>query len=137
MNHLDSDYFSTCSATGEQFAGRHILADFWGVERMGDLDFIKETIEESARKAGASILHSYYHPFGEGMGVSGVTVLSESHISVHTWPERNFASIDVFMCGNCDPQTAVDYLQKILEPSSVDHSLNRRGVISAVAQIYS
>ena len=44
MNHLDSDYFSTCSATGDQFAGRHILADFWGVERMGDLDFIKETV---------------------------------------------------------------------------------------------
>ena len=71
------------------------------------------------------------------MGVSGVTVLSESYISIHTWPERNFASIDVFMCGNCDPQTAVDYLQKMLEPSSVDQSLNRRGVISAVAQMYS
>ena len=83
MNHLDSDYFVTCSKTGDQFAGRHILADFWNVERMGDLDFIKEAIEESARKAGATILHSYYHPFGEGMGVSGVTVLSESHISIH------------------------------------------------------
>ena len=47
MNHLDSDYFVTCSKTGDQFAGRHILADFWDVERMGDLDFIKETIEES------------------------------------------------------------------------------------------
>ena len=137
MNHLDSDYFSTCSSTGDQFAGRHILADFWGVERMGELDFIQKTIEESARKAGATILHSYYHPFGKGMGVSGVTVLSESHISIHTWPERNFASIDIFMCGNCDPQTSIDYLQKILKPSSVDQSLNRRGVISAVAQIYS
>ena len=69
--------------------------------------------------------------------MSAVTVLSESHISIHTWPERNFASIDIFMCGNCDPQTSVDYLQKILKPSSVDQSLNRRGVISAVAQIYS
>ena len=83
MNHLDSDYFSMCSSTGDQFAGRHILADFWGVKRMSDLDFIKKTIEESARKAGANILHSYYHPFGDGMGVSGVTVLSESHISIH------------------------------------------------------
>ena len=83
MNHLDSDYFSMCSSTGDQFAGRHLLADFWGVERMSDLDFIKKTIEESARKAGANILHSYYHPFGDGMGVSGVTVLSESHISIH------------------------------------------------------
>ena len=107
MNHLNSDYFVTCSKTGDQFAGRHILADFWDVERMGDLDFIKETIEESARKAGAMILHSYYHPFGEGMVVSGVTVLSESHISIHTWPERNFASLDIFMCGHCDPQNAL------------------------------
>ena len=70
------------------------------------------------------------------MVVSGVTVLSESHISIYTWPERNLASIDVFMCENCDPQNAVDYLQKILKPSSVDQSLNRRGVISAVTQIY-
>ena len=90
---------------------------------MGDLDFI-QTIEESALRAGASIVHSYFHPFGEGMGFSGVTLLSESHISIHTWPERNCASIDVFMCGNCDPQIAVDYLQRILEPSSVDQSLN-------------
>ena len=137
MNHLESDYFSTCSSTGDQFAGQHILADFWGVERMGDLDFIKETIEESARKAGATVLHAFYHPSGEGIEVSGVTALSESHISINTWPERNFASIDIFMCGNCDPHTTVDYLQKIFEPSSVDQSVNRRGVISAVAQIYS
>ena len=103
---------------------------------MGDLDFIKETIEESARKAGAMILLSYYLPFGEGMGVSGVTVLSESHISIHTWPERNFASVDIFMCGNCDPQDALDYLKKILNPSAVNQSLNRRGVIPEIAQMY-
>ena len=137
MNDLDSDYFSMCSSTGDQFAGCHILADFWGVERMSDLDLIKKTIEESARKAGANILHSYYHPFGDGMGVSGVTVLSESHISIHTWPERSFASIDVFMCGNCDPQATINYLEKTFKPSSIDQSLNRRGVVSAVARIYS
>ena len=111
MNHLDSDYFSMCSSTGDQFAGRHILADFWGVERMSDLDFIKKTIEESARKAGANILHSYYHPFGDGMGVSGVTVLSESHISIHTWPELGLAKCDIFCCGeHSRPKEAVEYL---------------------------
>ena len=98
MNHLDSDYFSMCSSTGDQFAGRHILADFWGVERMSDLDFIKKTIEESARKAGANILHSYYHPFGDGMGVSGVTVLSESHISIHTHGQNAILHQLMFLC---------------------------------------
>ena len=102
---------------------------------MGDLDFIQQAIEESARIAGATILHSYYHPFGEGMGVSGVTVLSESHISIHTWPERNFASLDIFMCGDCNPQVALDHLQKIMQPSSIDSSLHRRGLIRAVAQV--
>ncbi len=58
----------TRSLTGDQLAGRHILADFWGVERMGDLGFIRETIEESVRRTGANILHSYYHPFGDEMG---------------------------------------------------------------------
>ena len=68
---------------GDQLAGRHILTDFWGVERMGDLGFIRETIEESVRRTRAKIVHSYYHHFGDEMVVSGVTVLSESHISIH------------------------------------------------------
>ena len=58
----------TRSLTGDQLARRHILADFWGVERMGDLGFIRETIEESVLRTGANILHSYYHPFGDEMG---------------------------------------------------------------------
>lgn len=136
MNHLDSDFFSTCPHSGDQYAGRHILADFWGVLRMGDLDFIQKAIEDSAHKAGATILHSYYHPFGEGMGVSGVTVLSESHISIHTWPERDFASLDIFMCGDCDPQIALDHLVEVMKPESVEQSLNRRGLIKNSDQAY-
>lgn len=132
MNNLNSDYFSTCPDTGHQYAGRHMLADFWGVERMGDLEFIQQAIEESARRAGATILHSYYHPFGEGMGVSGVTVLSESHISIHTWPERNFASLDIFMCGDCDPQVALDYLKSVMQPDSTTENMQRRGLTQAV-----
>lgn len=135
MNHLESDYFSTCSITGDQFCGRHILADFWDVDNMGNLDLIQRTIEEGARKAGATILHSYYHPFGEGMGVSGVTVLSESHISIHTWPERNFASIDIFMCGDCNPQVTLDHMIEVLKPRRVENQLHRRGLTKAIRAI--
>jgi len=129
MNHIESDYFFRCPHTGDQYAGRHILADFWGVENMGNIALIQNAIEESVRRAGATILHSYYHPFGEGMGVSGVTVLSESHVSIHTWPERSFASLDIFMCGVCDPQIALDYLIKTLKPQSVKQGDHRRGLI--------
>lgn len=135
MNTHGTDFFSKCAVSGDEYAGRHILADFWDVKNMGDLAFIQETIEESARVAGATILHSYYHPFGEGMGVSGVTVLSESHISIHTWPERDFASIDIFMCGACDPAVAMRHMADMFKPGRIEDSLNRRGVVKAVAKI--
>ena len=135
MNHVDTDFFSQCDKTGDQYAGRHLLADFWGVKNMDNLELIQNAIEESARQAGATILHSYYHPFGEGMGVSGVTVLAESHISIHTWPERDFASLDIFMCGDCDPQIALDYLKSVLKPESCDQSLKQRGLIKAAQKL--
>lgn len=131
MNTIGTDFFSKCPVSGDEYAGRHILADFWDVKNMGDLAFIQDAIEQSARAANATILHSYYHPFGEGMGVSGVTVLSESHISIHTWPEREFASLDIFMCGECDPQVALDHLVKVMKPGRVESSLNRRGIVEA------
>lgn len=133
MNTLGTDFFSKCPATGDEYAGRHVLADFWDVKNMGDLDFIKQSIEAGAHAAGATILHSYYHPFGEGMGVSGVTVLSESHISIHTWPERDFASIDIFMCGECDPEVALNHLIECFSPGSVENSLHRRGTVKNVS----
>ena len=99
--------------------GQHLLVDFRNVENMDDLDYIKKTIEESARIAGATILHSYYHSFGSGMGVSGVTVLSESHISIHTWPEKGVAYCDIFTCGEqCQPESAVEYLSKWLSSTN-------------------
>lgn len=108
--------------------GQHLLADFQNVENMDDLDYIKKTIEESARIAGATILHSYYHSFGSGMGVSGVTVLSESHISIHTWPEYSSASLDIFMCGECNPEVALDYLVETYKPEAVEKYSQKRGV---------
>jgi S-adenosylmethionine decarboxylase len=135
MNTHDTDYFSTCLETGDQYAGRHMLADFWGVQNMGDAAFIQKAIEDSALAAEATILYSHYHHFGEGCGVSGVTVLAESHISIHTWPERDFASLDIFMCGDCDPQVALAHLKRVMQPSQVDEQLHRRGIVKAVAAI--
>ena len=73
---------------------------------------IDAALKEAAIIAGATILHSHFHHFSPNGGVSGVLVLAESHISIHTWPERDFAALDIFMCGACDPHLAIPVLKR-------------------------
>ncbi len=84
-------------------------------------------LRQAATRAGATILHSHFHHFTPNGGVSGVVVLAESHISIHTWPERRFAAIDIFMCGACNPYDAVPVLRQTFHPDRVDLSEERRG----------
>ena len=79
--------------------------------------------------AGANILHSYIHDFGNG-GVSGVIVLEESHISIHTWPEKAFAAIDVYLCGDCTPIIAIEYLIQAFHPEKYEYVDIKRGITS-------
>lgn len=94
------------------YMGRHVIADLHDVsaEVLGSIDFWKEILIDGAKKSGATVLSDHFHHFGEGYGITGVIVLAESHISIHTWPEKNYAAIDVFMCGTCDPEVAVDHI---------------------------
>lgn len=94
------------------YMGRHVIADLHDVsaEVLGSINFWKDLLIDGAKKSGATVLSDHFHHFGEGCGITGVIVLAESHISIHTWPEKNYAAIDVFMCGNCDPEVAVDYI---------------------------
>jgi len=95
-----------------QPGGRHLILECVGgeIEILKDVARVQCILEESARRASATVLHSYMHHFGGDYGVTGLVCLSESHISIHTWPEEKYAAIDIFMCGNCDPQVAADYI---------------------------
>ena len=119
------DYF--VERDGEKFAGLHLLVDLWGASRLDDPAHIDSALREAALIAGATILHSHFHHFTPNGGVSGVVVLAESHISIHTWPERDFAAIDLFMCGECDPNLSIPVLQAAFAPSRIDLSEQRRG----------
>jgi S-adenosylmethionine decarboxylase len=121
------DYF--IEKDGERFAGTHLLVDLWDADadNLSDPDLIDVALREAAVTAGATILHSHFHHFTPNGGVSGVVVLAESHISIHTWPERNFAAIDIFMCGACDPHEAIPVLRKAFIPGRVDLNEERRG----------
>jgi S-adenosylmethionine decarboxylase len=119
------DYF--VERDGMKFAGMHLLVDLWGASNLDDPAHIDAALREAAITAGATILHSHFHHFTPNGGVSGVVVLAESHISIHTWPERNFAAVDIFMCGACDPHLSIPILRRAFAPERVDLDEQRRG----------
>ena len=115
-------------------AGTHLLADLFGVPAalLRVAGAIEQTILDSATAAGAHVLSSHFHSFDSSDGVTGVVVLAESHISIHTWPEHGFAAVDIFMCGTAQPQTALDVICAAFKPVACDVRSIRRGLASDV-----
>lgn len=114
---------------GQTYAGSHLLVDFWGGSKLNDVDLMTTALREAAEAAGATVLHTHVHEFGGEGGVSGVAVLAESHISVHTWPELDYAAFDVFMCGQCRPENAVAVLERCFSPARTKVSEQKRGLV--------
>lgn len=121
------DYFQVID--GVRFAGRHLLVELWGASHLNDPDRIDHILTEAAVAAKATVLHSHFHHFSPYGGVSGVLVLAESHISIHTWPERDYAAIDLFMCGSCDPNNGMDALKRGFQADRVERQEIRRGIL--------
>ena len=121
------DYF--VNRDGLEFAGTHLLIEMWGATRLDDATAIEAALREAALAAGATVLHAHTHRFSPFGGVSGVVVLAESHISIHTWPERDYAAIDIFMCGDCHPYDTVPVLRRAFEPDSVQLAEHKRGLM--------
>ncbi len=114
--------------------GRHLLVELNDCNRevLNDLDLLREAMLMAAIDSGAEVLGDSFHRFSP-QGVSGVVVIAESHLSVHTWPEYGYAAVDVFTCGTTvNPQTAVEVLIERL--GSKNHSIReiQRGVLVAV-----
>jgi S-adenosylmethionine decarboxylase len=121
------DYF--IERDGIRYAGNHVLVELWNAVNLDDPKLIEDALLQGARDAGATILHSHFHHFSPYSGVSGVVVLAESHISIHTWPEKDYAAIDIFMCGECDPHNALPAIKRAMQPGSVEIQHIKRGVI--------
>ena len=114
---------------GLTYAGIHVLVDFWGASRTDDVDFVAQTLRDAAEACNATVLHVHVHEFPSSGGVSGVAVLAESHITVHSWPEIDYAAFDVFMCGDCDPLLAVPVLRRAFRPDRVSLDEQKRGLV--------
>lgn len=93
--------------------GEHLLIDFYQVDKalLGDELRLESLLIRAAEVAGARILWERFHHFGDGAGVTGVLLLAESHISIHTWPEHGFVAADIFMCGQAQVERALTVLR--------------------------
>ena len=114
--------------------GRHLLLDLNDCDKevLNDLSFLRNTLVAAAIDCGATVLSESFHPF-EPQGVSGVVVIAESHLSIHTWPEYGYAAVDIFTCGtSVQPEKAVEVLIEKL--GAKDHSLTeiQRGLLVTV-----
>ncbi len=116
--------------------GLHILADIYGIEpdRIDKVEDIKNLLETAVKVADLTKISSHYYQF-KPHGATGVILLAESHISIHTWPEHGIATVDVYTCG--DPSKAykaMDYIISSLEPTRVDKQIHERGLMEISAR---
>jgi len=109
--------------------GRHLILDFWGCDAgaLNDATALEAALVRAAEAADGHILRRVVHAFAP-QGVTGLLLLAESHLSIHTWPERGYAAIDFYTCGAADPSRAEAPLAEVLRPAHVTRQLLVRGV---------
>lgn len=110
-----------------RFAGQHLLIDLFGARRLDDIEHVERTLKRCVEAAGATLLHIHLHHLKPEGGITGVAVLAESHISIHSWPETGYAALDVFMSGDADPSLAVPVLKDAFEAGDVVVKTHLRG----------
>lgn len=114
----DARYDHFAVRKGVRCAGVHLIVDLHDAQRLDDIDHIEATLRHCVEAAKATLLHIHLHHF-QPNGVSGVAVLAESHISIHTWPEVGYAALDVFMCGSADPDKCIPVLREAFSAKRV------------------
>src|SRR5690554_2282826 len=116
--------------------GRHILAEFYGCPpgRLDNIQNIKRALVAAALEAGAEVRETVFHHFSP-QGVSGVVVISESHLAIHTWPEYGYAAVDVFTCGQTvDPWVSCNYLKRMFSAQNMTAREIKRGIFDVELQ---
>jgi S-adenosylmethionine decarboxylase len=117
--------------------GRHLLAELTDCNReaLNNRPELEKVMKAAARHSGATVVDSVFHHYNP-QGLSGIVVIAESHISIHTWPEYGYAAVDCFTCGSSvDPWKALEYLKEALECKSVQVRDLNRGMPSAEDEI--
>lgn len=110
--------------------GRQVLVEFYDCNRdkINDVEYIESSFLTAIQESGATIISHNFHKFSPH-GVSGVVVIAESHVSIHSWPEYNYAAVDIFTCGeSIDPWVIQEHLKESFESSNVSSMEMKRGM---------
>jgi S-adenosylmethionine decarboxylase proenzyme len=116
--------------------GRHILAEYYGcdINVLNSLELIEQSMREAVIKSGATIIGSTFHQFNPH-GVSGVIVIAESHMAMHTWPEYGYAAVDFFTCGErVNPWRAFEFMNEKLKSVRNSTKELKRGLLEPESQ---
>lgn len=112
-----------------QHLGKHLIFEFWGCINLNSSKKIEQVLREAVKACGATLLGIDAHQFSP-QGASGVAILAESHISIHTWPENKYAAIDIFTCGSkVDPYAVLPVFKKFFKPKQIEMIDLKRGTI--------
>jgi S-adenosylmethionine decarboxylase len=117
--------------------GTHLLLELWEIDshRLDDRDWVRNILVQAALEARCTVVSEAFHRFAP-QGVSGVVVIAESHISIHTWPELGYAAIDVFTCGDhAMPERAAEYLIRLSGARRHDLRVLERGIPGSVSAV--
>jgi len=115
----------------DTYLGRHVLAEFFECDPnvLNNRDKIENYMVDAAIECGATVVQKCFHMFNP-YGVSGVVIIAESHLAVHTWPELGYAAVDLFTCGSkCDPKVAYEFLKKKFNSKKAFFTQLKRGIL--------
>ena len=109
--------------------GRHLIIEMWGCRNLDSTEIVERALREVVRVCDLTLLDLNVYPFSP-IGVTGVAVVAESHVMVHTWPEHGYAAVDVFTCGEqTDPEAALAPLREFFFPERVQVMEITRGIV--------
>ena len=130
--------FTSTNKNGKQqiHLGQHVLAEFFECDPniLNNVVMVEKLMIEAALECGATIVQKCFHMFNP-YGVSGVVIIAESHLAIHTWPELGYAAVDLFTCGDkCDPKVSYEYLKKMFNSKNASYKELKRGIIDEETQ---